>query len=148
MSARTELEQREAVCAEAASWLRTPYHHAARIKGVGVDCAMLLAEVYHRAGVLPEIKPDPYPPDWHLHRDRDRFLEWVRKYGVQTSSPHPGDMALYRFGRASSHGAIVMAWPRMIHAVMGLGVLDDLGDSPQWAERFVGFWTIWPGGGE
>ena len=148
MSTRTEKEQREAVLAEACTWLRTPYHHAARLKGVGVDCAMLLAEVYHRAGVLPRITPDPYPPDWHLHRDRDRFLEWVNRFGTPTTTPRPGDMALYRYGRASSHGAIVVAWPEIIHAVINVGVMRDLGNAPQLEERFVGFWTLWPGGAE
>ena len=32
---------RAAVVAEAIAWLGTPYHHRARIKGVGVDCAQL-----------------------------------------------------------------------------------------------------------
>lgn len=143
-----EKQQREAVLAEAISWLRTPYHHAGRIKGVGVDCAMLLAEVYHRSGVLPKITPDPYPPDWHLHRDRDRFLEWVNRYGTQTMLPKPGDMALYRYGRASSHGAIIVAWPEIIHAAINVGVLRDLGNAPQLQARLVGFWTLWPEGDE
>lgn len=39
-----ELQQRAAVIAEAESWLSTPYHHEARIKGHGVDCAQILDE--------------------------------------------------------------------------------------------------------
>ena len=35
---KLELAQRLAVVAEAESWLGTPYHHEARIKGHGVDC--------------------------------------------------------------------------------------------------------------
>ena len=38
--------QRAAVVAEARSWIGTPYHHAADVKGHGVDCAMLLIRVY------------------------------------------------------------------------------------------------------
>jgi len=38
-------------CAHA--WLRTPYHHMGRVKGAGVDYAMLLAEVYSEAGRVP-----------------------------------------------------------------------------------------------
>lgn len=34
-------EQRAAVAQEALAWLGTPYHHHARIKGVGVDCAQI-----------------------------------------------------------------------------------------------------------
>ena len=43
---------RQSIVAEALSWEGTPYHHHGRIKGVGVDCAMILAEVYHAVGLL------------------------------------------------------------------------------------------------
>jgi cell wall-associated NlpC family hydrolase len=36
---------RAAVVREAESWIGTPFHHAARVKGAGIDCLMLLAEV-------------------------------------------------------------------------------------------------------
>jgi cell wall-associated NlpC family hydrolase len=140
----TEQQQRETVVATARSWLRTPYHHAARVKGAGVDCAMLLAEVYAEAGLIPRVEPEPYPPDWHLHRDRDRFLEWVNRFGQPTQDPKPGDLAMYRFGRASSHGAIIVNWPEIIHAVRYRGVTLDTGESADLASRFVGFWTLWP----
>ncbi len=31
---------RENIVNEAMQWIRTPWHHQANIKGVGVDCAM------------------------------------------------------------------------------------------------------------
>src|SRR5262249_43477037 len=53
----TELDpRRAAVVAEAESWIGTPFHHAARVKGAGVDCLMLLAEVYERAGIVPHLE--------------------------------------------------------------------------------------------
>ena len=64
---------RAAAVKEAKTWIGTPFHHAARVKGAGVDCLMLLAEVYERAGVTAgRIKPPFYVPDWHLHRDAER----------------------------------------------------------------------------
>ena len=39
------MNQRQRVVAEAETWLRTPYHHMGRIKGGGIDCPTLLAEV-------------------------------------------------------------------------------------------------------
>lgn len=38
--------------AEAMTWLGTPYHHQGRVKGVGVDCATLLCEVYKEVGLM------------------------------------------------------------------------------------------------
>ena len=46
--------QRAEVVRVARSFIGTPYHHMGRVKGAGVDCATLLAEVYYEAGVLKE----------------------------------------------------------------------------------------------
>ena len=116
---------RAAVVKEAESWIGTPFHHAARIKGAGIDCLMLLAEVYERAGVIARIDPPFYVPDWHLHRDAERYLEGLTRYAREIAAPPlPGDIALFRFGRTFSHGAIVTAWPRLIHAYWSIGVVQ------------------------
>jgi cell wall-associated NlpC family hydrolase len=107
---------RAAVLEEARTWLRTPFHHEGRSKGAGVDCAMLLAEVYERAGQIPRVLPEHYPHDWHLHRDEERFLAWLLKFAHQVEEPLPGDIAIFRIGRTWSHGAIVINWPIVIHA--------------------------------
>ena len=62
--------ERAAVVAEARQWLRTPYHHMGRVRGAGVDCATLLAEVYARAGMVEPVAIEFYPPDWHLQIGR------------------------------------------------------------------------------
>ena len=72
--------RRAAVVAEAETWLRTPYHHMGRIKGVGVDCLTLLAEVYEAAGIIPHVELEFYPPDWNLHRDAERYLAGVMQH--------------------------------------------------------------------
>jgi NlpC/P60 family putative phage cell wall peptidase len=119
----TEL-QRAAIVTEACEWIGTPFHHGARIKGAGVDCLMLLAEVYERAGVTHHIEPPFYVPDWHLHRDAERYLEGLLHYARPIEEPPlPGDVALFRFGRTFSHGAIVTGWPRLIHAYWNIGVV-------------------------
>src|SRR5712671_5819911 len=99
---------RAAVVQEAESWIGTPFHHAARVKGAGVDCLMLLAEVYQHAGVARHIDPPFYVPDWHLHRDAERYMEGLLQYALPIAGqPQPGDIALFRFGRTFSHGAII-----------------------------------------
>jgi NlpC/P60 family putative phage cell wall peptidase len=114
---------RDAVVTEAESWIGTPFHHAARVKGAGVDCLMLLAEVYERAGVSDRIEPAFYVPDWHLHRDAERYMEGLLRYARPIAAPELGDIALFRFGRTFSHGAIVTSWPRLIHAYWNIGVV-------------------------
>jgi cell wall-associated NlpC family hydrolase len=125
-----ERAQRAAVVAEARSWIRTPYHPRARLKGVGVDCAMLPAEVYARCGLIPAVEVAHYSPQLHLHRNATRFLEEIEKRARVVPSPLPGDMAVYRFGHAFAHGAIVLDWPTIVHAVLNLSVVEDDGESP------------------
>lgn len=112
----TEAELRQRVIDEAESWLRTPYHHAAAVKGVGVDCAQILIEVYAAVGVAEKFTTDHYPSDWMLHRSEERYLANVERFCVQVSKPQMGDIALFRYGRCYSHSGIVVQWPRLIHA--------------------------------
>jgi cell wall-associated NlpC family hydrolase len=103
----TEAEQRAAVVAEARSWLRTPYHPTADIKGAGVDCGMLLVRVFVDCGLVPPFDPRPYPPDWHLHHDAEKYLGWVEQHCGRVEQPGPGDIVVFRYGRTFSHGGIV-----------------------------------------
>ena len=137
-------QRRQAVVAEALSWVGTPYHHAARVKGAGVDCAMLPAAVYRAAGLIPDLAVGPYPPDWHLHRDAERYLDIVTDHAAEVPAPTgPGDLVLYRWGRCFAHGAIVIAWPEIVHAVIHVGVIRDRGDAGRLAGRPRRFFTLW-----
>lgn len=46
---------RDAIVAEARSWIGTPFHHQQRKKGHGVDCAQLVASVGAALGLMPEL---------------------------------------------------------------------------------------------
>lgn len=139
--------QRILVVLEALTWMGTPHRHQGRVKGAGVDCGMLLAETYEAAGVLPHVDPADYPHDWHLHRSEERFRELVEQHARPVADPLPGDLVLYRFGRTASHGAIVVAWPRILHSYMKAGgvVLDDATANMDLAPRYVGAWSPWGG---
>lgn len=126
-----ERREREAVIQEAISWLGTPFHHEARVKRGGVDCAMFLAEVYHACNLVPPVNPSHYPPDWHLHRNEEKYLAWADRFALPVKSPLPADAMLFRMGRCFSHGGIVLAWPWIIHAFFGQGVeYCNLANSP------------------
>lgn len=114
--------ERQAVVAEALSWEGTPYHPHGRVKGVGCDCAMFPAEVYAAVGLILAIPPQDYPVDWHMHRDQERFLGVVLAHARASTDVNPGDLVLYRWGRTFAHAAIIIAWPTIIHALMGEGV--------------------------
>ncbi len=131
---------RQAVVAEAANWLRTPYHHMGRIKGVGVDCLTLLAEVYERSGVIGHVEIPFYPPDWHLHRSVELYLGGVLDRATEIPGPpQPGDIALFKMGRCFAHGVIVTRWPQLIHAHYSAGVIGGDATQGQLAGRAVRF---------
>ena len=137
---------RAAIVAEAQTWIDTPFHHGAQLRGVGVDCLNLLAAVYTACGVIapPEI-PD-YAQDWHLHHDEPRFLAAVLRYADPLpagETPQPGDIVMFRYGRHAAHGAIVTAWPRVIHAWRDVGrvVLTEADTGPL-AARFAGAYRM------
>ena len=117
------MSRRDDVCREARAWLGTPYHHLGDIQGVGVDCAMLVVRVFVAQGLAPaDLDPRPYAPDWHLHRSAEKYLGWVERFGTRVHSALPGDVVMWRFGRAYSHGAIVLdAGGAIIHAYRDAG---------------------------
>ena len=102
-----ESEQRAAILAEARSWIGTPYHHMADIKGVGVDCAMILVRVFCDLGLVAPFDPRPYTRDWHLHRGEERYLAALLERAHLVARPEPGDIVVFRYGRCFSHGGIV-----------------------------------------
>lgn len=123
--------------AEARSWERTPYHHRQRRKGVGVDCAMLLYEVYHAVGLVPELEIPPYPPDWHMHRSAERYLGVMEPFVAWIDEPPlPADVVVFQIGRCYAHGVIVVDWPVGIHAVRSQNVqLTDFGKDTWYCRR-------------
>ena len=98
---------REKIIAEARSWIGTPYHNCADIKGVGVDCGMLLVRVFVDLGLVEPFDPRPYTHDWHMHRDEERYLNLVLPRARRVAAPRIGDVMLFRVGRSYSHGGLI-----------------------------------------
>ncbi len=138
------MKSRQIAVEAARGWLRTPFHHHGRVKGAGVDCVQLLVAVFDEAGVLPdEARFEGYAWDWHIHRSEEQYLAGLMKYCRQVESPAPGDIAMFKFGRCVSHGAIVIEWPICIHAYFRQGVVEvDAEHGAELAGRLHSFWTL------
>jgi cell wall-associated NlpC family hydrolase len=152
-------EQRAAVVAEARSWLGTPYHHEADVRGAGIDCAMLIVRVFVDIGLVPAFDPRPYPQHWYLHRSEERYLGFIFDRAREVEVPEPGDVVMWRVGRCFSHGGIVTAWPpsgsgvgqMVVHAyakarrVIESDVsLPGLFTSEKHPRRFFSYWRTSP----
>lgn len=143
-----EATMRQRIVAEARSWHLTPYHHMARIKGVGVDCLQILIGVYAAVGLVPDdIDPGYYPNDWMLHRSEERYLEGVSRYAHELpdgSEAKPGDFVVYLFGRCYSHSAIVLEPGLYVHALVNQRVLLTGPTQPPLAGRKYKTFTFFP----
>ena len=148
-------EKRAEIVRVAKTWLRTPYHHMAKVKGCGADCAMFPLAVYQECGVIPaDFTPEPYSMQWHLHHSEEIYLKTIEPFTVETTGlsgvtsgrpwkPLPADFVVFKFGRAFSHGAIVVEWPLIIHSYIPHGVqFSDALNDGQLIGREIKFFEV------
>jgi hypothetical protein len=141
-------EQRAAVVDEARTWLGTPYHHAADVKGHGVDCAMLLVRVYCDLGIVELFNPRPYTRDWFLHRSEERYLGHLFGHSKEVREPRLGDIIVFQIGRCYAHAGIVSRIEPLaiIHAFAPSHcVVEDIIDASELRDKmktakFTSFW--------
>ena len=146
----SELVERERVVAEARKWVGTRYHACADARGAGVDCGMLLVRVFVDTGLLAPFDPRPYPEDWHLHRNEERYLSFATDRFREVANPGPGDIIVFKYGRTFSHGAIVTGVDpiRIVHAFQPCRAVieEDMQTNQQLLEpkrprRFFSLWA-------
>lgn len=140
--------ERDEVIAVARSWIGTPFHNNAGLKGIGVDCAHFLACVFQEAGVVERFEVERYSPQWFLHRDEERFMRVVMqkaKREIGEAEAQKADIVLYKLGRLYAHGAIIIEWPgRVIHAhMLSRGVVESGGRDGDLSSRATKFFTLW-----
>lgn len=138
--------RRASVVAEARTWRATPYHHHARLKGIGTDCAQILCAVYEACGLVPHVDPGNYAHDWHLHQREEVYISWLELCGArEVQTPAPADVALFRFGRTWSHGGILVEPGLVLHAYLGRGVIETRLTEEPLAGREPRYWSLWHG---
>lgn len=132
---------RTAILESVSTWIGTPYHHHARVLGVGVDCAQLLVAIAIDTHMLTERQAElvpNYPPEWHLHNKEEHMLEYLELMGcTETDTPLPGDIMCFKFGRSCSHLGILVNDTQFIHACMRSGkvVLNTINED--WKKRWI-----------
>lgn len=127
----------------ARSWLGTPYHHQASLKGIGTDCLGLIRGIWRETlGCEPESIP-PYSADWS-ETTGDEVLWCMAKRHLCAKPLEQADLAdiillrMYR-GAIAKHMGVVSALhphPCFIHAYQGHGVIESP-LSQAWHKRIV-----------
>ncbi len=136
----------EAVVAAARSWLDTPYHDQASVKGAGCDCLGLARGVW-REVVGPEPFPmPPYSRDWGETGLREVLAEGARTMmpEIAPAEAGPGALVLFRMiPRAiAKHVGILTEPATFIHSYERLGVIEQP-LSPSWHRR-IAFAFLFP----
>jgi len=127
-------DQGKEIVEAAKRWLGTPHINDARVRGIGVDCGMLLLGATEDAGLIPRdsVEVAPYSNEWHLHHSEEWFLRYIKTYctRVDYADMQPGDFLLYQYGRCISHAGIYMGNGTVCHALVQQGVvltgIDDV----------------------
>jgi NlpC/P60 family putative phage cell wall peptidase len=140
----------ERVIAATRSWLGTPYHDQASLRGVGCDCLGLARGVW-REVVGPEPFPiPPYSRDWGETGPREVLAEGARRMmiEVEPAAAGPGALVLFRMKpRAiAKHVGILTGPDRFIHAYERLGVIEEPLTASWW--RRIAFGFLFPGNEE
>ncbi len=124
----------------ARTWLGTPYHHQASLKGAGTDCIGLIRGIWRELyGREAETAP-AYTRDWAEATGRETLLEAARGHLIEIdpSDAVPGDVLVFRYrGSAIAKHAAILATPTtMIHAMEGAPVCQ-VSLSPWWRRRLA-----------
>lgn len=104
---------------------------------------MLLICVFSAAGAIEYFDPRPYSSNWHLHQDEARYMAGLEKYAHQVDEGKLGDIAMYRFGKHASHGAIIVSDELIIHAHKRDGQVIQCERSAL-ATRLDSYWSVIP----
>jgi NlpC/P60 family putative phage cell wall peptidase len=101
----------DAIVSAARSWLGTPYHHQAAVKGVGCDCLGLVRGVYEELYGRPAEAPPPYSRDWAEAASAETMLEAAARHLIPISAgeARAGDVVIFRLrpGAMAKHAAIL-----------------------------------------
>jgi cell wall-associated NlpC family hydrolase len=126
--------KRSQIVACARTWLGTPWHHHACVKGVGVDCVHLGAGVLAELGVdVPPLPPYERAPDGvTLIAMCDEHLERIARHEMG-----PGDFVVIEWGNGIPHHFGILGDYR--HGGMSLIHADGRGG----ARRVVEHRLVW-----
>jgi cell wall-associated NlpC family hydrolase len=146
---------RREVVYEARTWLSTPYHLRACVKGAGCDCFTWIAATMVKAGLMTLEELPAYQQDWWCHITEEQYLVRLARFatkvfegvGVRTVTLQPGCVVATRAAnsRVFNHGAIVTSWPFAIHAIDPEVAEINALFHPMWANNVIEAFDPWEG---
>ena len=130
----------------ARSWLGTPYHDQASLRGVGCDCLGLARGIWREVVGDEPFPIPPYSRDWGETGPHEVLANGASSMltPIATADVSPGALVLFRMApRAiAKHVGILTAPDSFIHAYERLGVVEEI-LTPTWRRR-IAFAFLFP----
>lgn len=127
---------RQNVVDEALTWLGTPFHHEARVKGIGADCVGVVLGIAVNVGI--RVMDREHYPAYPIH---GIFCEAVdsQTNAVDLIDVLPGDLMKFKWGRDPQHLAIIVSVNpvKIVHAYAQVGCCILSGFDVLWQARFT-----------
>lgn len=147
-------DQLAALEAAAESWRKTPFCEGTPVKGAGVSCHHLVAEVFFESGILQRVPIPNGPAHWSAANSRSLIREWVEQsglfFGIMAATgslariARPGDLLGFRVCNEIHHAAIQLGAGRIVHSVIGHGVQIPPCIPSEWERRLEAVWRPKP----
>lgn len=108
----------------ALGWVKTPYHHQARLKAVGSDCiGFILGVIEEATGTRVDV-----PSNYGRYPDPPAALALIEKLGLTAPVPvwdaKPADVLYMRVARDPQHFGLVSLGGKLLHCVEPVGVVE------------------------
>jgi cell wall-associated NlpC family hydrolase len=158
----TEQESRCVVTTEVNSWVGTPYLLKGGVKGAGCDCGTLLIETFVAAGKVTreeitaamfDAGVDFYSHDWFHHTSDQKYMRVLMRFAslvfkgrcFACVKARPGSIVLTKAAQSErwNHGGVVLAWPKIVHAVQPRVAIVDASRDPMWAGKEIAIFDFW-----
>lgn len=132
---------RKVVVATAREWLKTPWSHQHRLRGVGTDCAGLVL------GVASELNlANPDVPAYGRQPWNGSLLRYCLQYMERVTGLDLGRVALMKFGNEPQHLGIVGDHPMggftLIHAYAQSRKVVEHRIDDVWQARIIAMFEI------
>jgi cell wall-associated NlpC family hydrolase len=140
--------------AAAQSWCGTPFCEGSPVKGAGVSCHHVAAEIYFDSGLMPRTSIPNGPSKWSPANSRSLIAEWVEQSGCFVRIGEGlhgaelarlacvGDALGFRVVNAIHHAAICLRGGRIVHSLMGHGVVIAPAIPVAWERRLEAVWRL------
>lgn len=129
----------------ARTWIGTPYHHQASVKGVGTDCLGLIRGIWLELYGAESEAPPAYSRDWGEANGEETLLAAARRHLIEVprAEAKPGDVLVFRIraGSVAKHAALRASPASMIHAMEGY-LVSEIMLTPWWQRRLVAVFSF------